>query len=119
MNVLAIDVGGTHIKILVTGQKVHRQFVSSPQLNPGVMVAGVKNLVQDWPYDVISIGYPGPVRNNRPVAEPFNLGKGWVEFNYRAAFNSTLLKYFLPSPAHYSIVLVSLASPGRGQADAT
>ena len=86
MNVLAIDVGGTHIKILVTGQKVHRQFVSGPQLNPGVMVAGVKNLVQDWPYDVISIGYPGPVRNNRPVAEPFNLGKGWVEFNYRAAF---------------------------------
>ena len=86
MNVLAIDVGGTHVKILATGHKVHREFVSGPKLTPGVMVAGVKNLVQDWKYDAVSIGYPGPVRHNRPVADPYNLGKGWIAFNYQAAF---------------------------------
>jgi polyphosphate glucokinase len=86
MKVLAIDVGGTHVKILVTGQNEHRQFVSGPSLTPAVMVAGVKDLVRDWKYDVVSIGYPGPVRRNRPVADPYNLGKGWLAFDYRAAF---------------------------------
>ena len=51
------------------------------------MVAGVKKLVQDWSYDVVSIGYPGPVRHNRPIAEPHNLAKGWVGFDFEAAFN--------------------------------
>jgi len=50
------------------------------------MVDGVKKLAGDWKYDVVSIGYPGPVLHNRPVAEPHNLAKGWVGFNYRAAF---------------------------------
>jgi polyphosphate glucokinase len=50
------------------------------------MVDGVKKLARDWKYEVVSIGYPGPVLHNRPVAEPHNLGKGWVGFNYRAAF---------------------------------
>ena len=86
MNVLAIDVGGTHVKLLVTGQQEHREFVSGPRLTPRVMVAGVKNLAQDWKYDAVSIGYPGPVRDNRPVADPYNLGKGWIAFNYQAAF---------------------------------
>jgi polyphosphate glucokinase len=51
------------------------------------MVAGVKKLAQDWSYDVVSIGYPGPVRHNRPIAEPHNLAKGWVGFDFEAAFN--------------------------------
>jgi len=86
MDVLAIDVGGTHVKILVTGHKIHRELVSGPQLTPGVMVAGVKSLIQDWKYEAVSIGYPGPVRNNRPAADPYNLGEGWTAFKYEAAF---------------------------------
>jgi len=86
MNVLAIDIGGTHVKILATGQRERREFESGPAMTPQAMVAGVKKLAADWNYDVVSIGYPGPVRNNRPLAEPHNLGKGWVRFNFKAAF---------------------------------
>jgi polyphosphate glucokinase len=86
MKVLVIDVGGTHVKVLATGQKTHRQFDSGPALTPGRMVSQVRKLVADWKYDVISIGYPGPVLRNRPIAEPWNLGKGWVNFNFETAF---------------------------------
>ena len=84
--VLAIDIGGTHVKILATGQKEHREFESGKTLTPRKMIAGVKTLAKGWNYDVISIGYPGPVLHNRPVAEPHNLGKGWVGFNFQRAF---------------------------------
>src|SRR5215469_6193005 len=87
MNVLAIDIGGTHVKILATGQKERREFESGPKLTPKLMFAGVKKLAQDWSYDVVSIGYPGPVRHNRPIAEPHNLAKGFVGFDFEAAFN--------------------------------
>jgi polyphosphate glucokinase len=86
MNVLVVDVGGTHVKILATGQKAHRQFDSGPTLTPGRMVAGVRKLASDWKYDAVSIGYPGPVLHGRPFLEPPNLGKGWVGFNFKAAF---------------------------------
>ena len=86
MKVLAIDIGGTHVKILATGQKEHREFESGKTLTPRKMIAGVKTLAKGWNYDVISIGYPGPVLHNRPVAEPHNLGKGWVGFNFQRAF---------------------------------
>ena len=86
MNVLAIDIGGTHVKILATGQKEHREFESGPKLTPATMAAAVRKLAKDWNYDVVSIGYPGTVCHNRPIAEPHNLGKGWVAFDYRAAF---------------------------------
>ena len=86
MNVLAIDVGGTHVKILATGQKQHREFASGPTFTPQKMVAGVKTLARDWKYDVVAMGYPGPVLHGRPVAEPHNLGRGWVGFNYAKAF---------------------------------
>jgi polyphosphate glucokinase len=86
MHVLAIDIGGTHIKILATGQTEHRECESGPKLTPAMMVAGVQNLAKGWTYDVVSIGYPGPVCHHRPVAEPPNLGKGWIAFDYRAAF---------------------------------
>jgi polyphosphate glucokinase len=87
MSVLVIDIGGTHVKILATGQKERREFESGPKLTPKLTVAGVKKLAQDWGYDVVSMGYPGPVRHNRPIAEPHNVGKGWVGFNFEAAFN--------------------------------
>jgi len=86
MNVLVIDVGGTHVKVLATGQKQQREFESGPKLTPRKMVAGVRKLAKDWKYDVISIGYPGFVMHNRPIAEPHNLGRGWVGFNFSTAF---------------------------------
>lgn len=85
MNVLVIDVGGTHVKILVTGQTEHRKFDSGPTLTPGQMVDGVKQLLGDWKYEVVSMGYPGPVVHSKPIAEPANLGQGWVGFDYQAA----------------------------------
>jgi polyphosphate glucokinase len=86
MSVLVIDIGGTHVKALATGKRVHRQFDSGPDLTPKRMIAGVKKLVADWKYEAISIGFPGPVRRNKPVSEPWNLGKGWAGFNFEAAF---------------------------------
>jgi polyphosphate glucokinase len=86
MKVLVIDIGGTHVKLLVTGQKEHSEFASSPDLTPAMLLAGVRRVAKDWKYDTVSFGYPGPVCHNRPLNEPFNLGKGWVGFDYRAAF---------------------------------
>ena len=86
MNVLVVDVGGTNVKILATGQDEQRKFPSGPSLTPKQMVAAVKKLAEDWKYDVVSIGYPGPVVNNRPVVEPYNLGPGWAGFDFKAAF---------------------------------
>ena len=84
--VLVIDVGGTHVKILVTGQSQKREMDSGPQLTAQQMVAGVKKLAKGWPYDVVSIGFPGPVLHNKMVLEPHNLGKGWVGFDFARAF---------------------------------
>ena len=86
MNVLVVDVGGTHVKILATGQKQSREFASGPTLTAKQMVAGVKKLAGDWKYDAVSIGYPGPVVRNRPLAEPYNLGRGWAGFDFEIAF---------------------------------
>lgn len=86
MKILVIDIGGTNVKMLASGPREPRKFPSGPGLNPRLMVAGVKQVSQGWTYDAVSIGYPGPVRDGRPAAEPHNLGKGWVAFNYRAAF---------------------------------
>ena len=86
MNVLVVDIGGTHVKILATGQQAHRQFDSGPMLTPKRMVPQVRKLAADWEYDAVSIGYPGPVLRGRPVSEPHNLGTGWVGFDFAAAF---------------------------------
>lgn len=86
MNVLTIDTGGTHVKILATGEKVPREFSSGPKLTARRMVTAVKKLAGDWEYDVVSIGYPGLVVHGRPVLDPHNLGTGWVGFDFAAAF---------------------------------
>ncbi len=86
MKILVIDIGGTHVKVLATGQKTHRQFDSGSTMTPKRMVAGVKKLTADWKYDVVSIGYPGPVVQGRIILEPWNLGRGWVGFNFKNAF---------------------------------
>jgi polyphosphate glucokinase len=86
MRVIAIDVGGTHVKVLLSGEDTPRKFESGPSLTPTEMVKGVKQITKDWKYDAVSIGYPGPVMRDRPIVEPFNLGKGWVGFPYERSF---------------------------------
>jgi polyphosphate glucokinase len=86
MKVLVIDVGGTSVKMLATGQQKPRKFPSGPTMTAKVMVAGVKKRTRDWKYDVISVGYPGPVLRGRPQAEPRNLAPGWVGFDFEGAF---------------------------------
>jgi polyphosphate glucokinase len=86
MKVLVVDVGGTNVKILATGQKEPRRFPSGPAMTPAQMVAGVKELAGDWQYEVATIGYPGVVAKGRPVKEPHNLACGWVGFDFQKAF---------------------------------
>ena len=86
MKVLVVDVGGTHVKILANGQKQSREFPSGPTLTAKQMVAGVKKLARGWKYDAVSIGYPGTVIRNRPLAEPHNLGRGWIGYDFKRAF---------------------------------
>jgi len=85
-SVLVVDVGGSSIKILATGQTERRSFPSGPTLTPGRMISEVKKLAEDWNYDAVSIGYPGPVVGGRPITEPYNLGRGWVGFDFTGAF---------------------------------
>jgi polyphosphate glucokinase len=86
MKILVIDVGGTHVKILASNREVPREFDSGPTMTPVEMVQGVLEKAFDWEFEAVSIGYPGPVLRNRAVAEPHNLGRGWVGFDFEAAF---------------------------------
>jgi polyphosphate glucokinase len=88
MKILVIDIGGNSVKALVNGQTEPRKFPSGPTLTPRKMVSGVLKLTEDWKYEVVSIGYPGRVRNNQPVSEPVNLGHGWIHFDYGKAFGN-------------------------------
>jgi len=80
--VLAIDVGGTHVKCRVASDPEKREFPSGPTLTPHEMVAGVLKLTQGWSFDRVSIGIPAPVVGNRPAREPANLGSGWMSFDF-------------------------------------
>ena len=84
--VLVIDVGGTNVKLLATGQKEPRKYPSGPTMTPRKMVRLVKKAVGDWKFDCIALGYPGPIINGHPLREPHNLGRGWVGFNFQKAF---------------------------------
>ena len=83
--VLVIDVGGTHVKVLASGEQEPRRIDSGPKLQAAAMSKAVLELVADWAWDVVSIGVPSPVHGGRIVAEPVNLGSGWVGFDYTAA----------------------------------
>jgi predicted NBD/HSP70 family sugar kinase len=83
--VLVIDVGGTNVKVLATGQTARRRFPSGREMTPERMVAELKAVTKDWDFDVVSLGYPGPVKHGLPVSEPRNLGKGWVSFDFEEA----------------------------------
>ena len=86
MKVLVVDIGGTHVKVALSGEPEPRKFESGPTLTAKQMVAEVKGIASNWKYDAFSIGYPGPVLQNRPVAEPCHLGPGWVGFDFKSAF---------------------------------
>src|SRR5579885_1963422 len=84
--ILGVDIGGTHVKVLASGAREPRKADSGPELTPRRMVRVVQELAEGWRYEVISIGYPGVVWHGRPIAEPANLGAGWVRFDYERAF---------------------------------
>ncbi len=86
MKILVVDVGGNKVKILVSGQKVPYKVPSGPHLSAAQMVAAVRKVLAGVKYDRVSVGYPGPVKANRPAEEPVNLGRGWVRFDYARAF---------------------------------
>jgi predicted NBD/HSP70 family sugar kinase len=84
--ILVIDVGGTHIKMLATGQKEARKIPSGPTMTAGKMVRAVKECVKDWKFDRVSLGYPGPIINGHALREPHNLGGGWMKCDFSKAF---------------------------------
>lgn len=86
LRILVVDIGGTNVKLLCTGETEPRRIPSGKDFTPATMVDAVRKLTQDWKYDVVSIGYPGPVGVHGPRSEPGNLGGGWVGFDFAAAF---------------------------------
>ena len=84
--VLVVDVGGSHVKILVTGEEVPRRAESGPTLTATQMVEIVKKLAVGWEWDVVSVGIPSPLHGGRVAANPANLGNGWAGFDFQAAF---------------------------------
>ena len=85
MKTLVIDVGGTNIKVLATGRRVPIKIESGPDLTPRAMLRAVRGATAKWTYDRVSIGAPGPVKNGRLLREPWNLGPGWVGFDFKKA----------------------------------
>jgi polyphosphate glucokinase len=108
MKILAVDVGGTHVKILATGQTERREFASGPQLSAAQMVERVQALAKGWDYDHVTVGYPGPVLHDRPAAEPHNLGPGWLGFDFGKAFG-------LPTRAMNDAAMQALGSYRGGR----
>lgn len=84
--VLAVDVGGTNLKIRTTEQEEIRKHPSGPSLSARAMVDIVREMAGDWKYELVSVGFPGPVLNGAPAREPANLGTGWVGFDFEAFF---------------------------------
>ena len=90
MKVLVIDIGGTHIKVASSDNLVPIKIVSGPTMNATQMAQQVLAATVAWDYDVVSIGYPGPVAHDRPIAEPHNLAPGWIDFPYKTAFRKPI-----------------------------
>lgn len=90
MKILTIDIGGTNIKAKIEGPEERRKFPSGPQTTPEIFVEGVNQLVSDWEFDVISIGFPGIIKEGKIINEPANLGQGWVGFDFGKAFGKPI-----------------------------
>ena len=84
--ILVVDVGGTHVKLLASGQKDPVNIDSGPKMTAAKMVKAVRKVTAGWDYSGVSIGYPGPVIHGHPLSEPHNLGRGWVGFDFKKAF---------------------------------
>jgi predicted NBD/HSP70 family sugar kinase len=84
--VLVINVGGTHVKVLATGQRDERKILSGSSMTASKMVRDIKRVTKNWEYGLVSIGFPGPVIHGCPLHEPYNLGSGWVGFDFAKAF---------------------------------
>lgn len=82
MTILSIDVGGTHIKLKLKGGDEVRKRPSGPTMTPPIMIDLVRSSTEDWKYDRVSIGYPGPVVDGAIQREPVNLAKGWMGFDF-------------------------------------
>jgi polyphosphate glucokinase len=106
--ILTIDVGGTHVNVMTSVELEKREFESGPNLTAKAMVSQVKYLTTDWTYDVVSIGYPGPVVHGHPLVDPYNLGPGWVGFDFERAFG-------LPVKLVNDAVMQALGSYGGGR----
>jgi polyphosphate glucokinase len=85
-SVLAVDVGGSHVKAVLNGVDERRRFVSGHKMTAAQMVEGVLEETADWDYVGVSVGVPGPVVDGKVVREPVNLGPGWVGFEFEQAF---------------------------------
>jgi hypothetical protein len=108
-----VDVGGTHVKILATGQETPRKFVSGPSLTAEEIVLGVLKAAMGWKYSAASIGYPGPVLQGKPVFEPHNLGPGWVGFERRCVLAPTLRMSISTCLVNMGRLLLVLVLPGN------
>jgi polyphosphate glucokinase len=86
VKILVVDVGGNNVKLLATGHQRARKVPSGPELTPARMVEGIQEAIPDWEWDVVTVGYPGAVKDGHPSLEPKNLGEGWVSFDYESAF---------------------------------
>jgi hypothetical protein len=85
MRVLAIDVGGTHVKVKMRDSE-DVKAESGPTMTATGMADAVLTLTKDWQYDHVAIGYPGPVVHEKIAAEPHNLAPGWVGYDFARHF---------------------------------
>ncbi len=85
LKILVLDVGGTHVKALATGHKTFVEIPSGPKMTPRRMLADLRKVIDGWQYAAASMGYPGPVLHGKPLADPHNLGRGWVGFDFAKA----------------------------------
>jgi polyphosphate glucokinase len=86
MKILVLDVGGTHVKAMASGSRKEVKIPSGPKMTPAMMVEAVKTATAGWSFEVISMGYPGPVAHGRPILDPHHLGPGWMGFPFTRAF---------------------------------
>ena len=88
MNVLAVDIGGTHVKFRTQEHTEPVKVKSGKKMTPGKMMEAIKENTADWNYDRVSLGYPGPVVHDKPLHDPANLGEGWRHFDFKTAFDN-------------------------------
>ncbi len=88
--VLAVDIGGSHVKIKSSAGGEERKVKSGPDMTPALMVENIHEMAKGLDFDAITMGYPGPVHHNRILADPQNLGQGWISYDFEKAFNVPL-----------------------------